>query len=93
MMVVENYTKKEIDMHGVYYYNSEVKCHRLDGPAVEYVNGDKYWIVDGNRHRLDGPAIMCSDGYKEWWINNEEYNKSKHNRLALFYVLEYKRMG
>ena len=26
------------------------KCHRLDGPAIEYSNGEKYWYVEGKEY-------------------------------------------
>jgi hypothetical protein len=41
------------------------KLHRVDGPAVEYVNVFKIWYVDGKRHRIDGPAVEWADGDKE----------------------------
>lgn len=45
--------------------------HRLDGPALEWVNGKKEWWVDDKRHRLDGPAIEWSDGTKWWCIDDK----------------------
>ena len=51
------------------------KLHRLDGPAIEWSNGLKWWYVDGERHRLDGPAVEWSYGEKGWFINR------KSNRL------------
>ena len=45
--------------------------HRVDGPAVEYDNGDKYWFVKGKLHREDGPAVEHPDGYKEWYIDGK----------------------
>lgn len=47
----------------------EVLIHRLDGPAVVWVDGTKQWWVDGKPHRLDGPAVEWSSGVKEWAIN------------------------
>jgi hypothetical protein len=32
--------------------------HRIGGPAVEYINGDEEWWVEGRLHRLDGPAVI-----------------------------------
>ena len=26
------------------------KRHRIDGPAIEYANGDKYYYIDGKQH-------------------------------------------
>ena len=45
------------------------KLHRIDGPAVEYPNGDKFWCQNGKRHRIDGPAVEYSDGTKHWYQN------------------------
>ncbi len=40
-----------------FYYNEQSVYHREDGPAIEYANGYKSWIVNGIYHRLDGPAL------------------------------------
>ena len=53
--------------------NKEGEFHRLDGPAIERADGDKYWFQCGKLHRLDGPAIKCADGSKEWWLNYIPY--------------------
>jgi hypothetical protein len=52
--------------------NIEHQLHRLDGPALEYPNGDKYWYQYGNFHRQGGPALEYSGGYKEWWIRGHK---------------------
>ena len=44
------------------------RLHRMDGPALETLNGDKCWYVEGREHRVDGPAVERSDGTKEWWV-------------------------
>ena len=36
--------------------NYSFKLHRLDGPAVEWADGNKVWYVNGHKHREDGPA-------------------------------------
>jgi hypothetical protein len=46
------------------WYNEQGLLHREDGPAVEYVDGDKTWWVNGKRHRIDGQAVN-----KDWWVN------------------------
>ena len=50
------------------------ELHRVDGPAVEYANGDKQWWVNDKRHREDGPAVELANGTKEWWVNDIQYN-------------------
>ena len=49
--------------------------HRLDGPAMEWLDGTKSWWVNGQRHRLNGPAIEFADGSKQWWINGEQLSE------------------
>jgi len=53
------------------YRNDRFQLHRLDGPAAEFVNGDKEWWKNGKRHRLDGPAIERSNGDKFWFQNHK----------------------
>jgi hypothetical protein len=49
-------------------YPSRKTCyHRLDGPAIIYLNGDQVWHFTGNYHRIDGPAVTTLDGYKFWY--------------------------
>ena len=52
----------------MWYLNG--KLHRLDGPAIEYVDGSKKWYISGKLHRIGGgPAVEYVDGTKEWWVN------------------------
>ena len=55
-----------------WWYNVRMESHRLDGPAVEYANGDKKWYANGFRHRLDGPAIEYSDGTNYWYVKGKQ---------------------
>jgi len=58
-----------------YWCNDNYELHREDGPAVEYVNGDRSWYRDGKPHREDGPAIdWVSNGLQEWWFNGQQFN-------------------
>jgi len=60
-----------IDKYGSKYWRNEKgQIHRLDGPAVEYNNGDKEWYQNGSLHRLDGPAKEHVDGRKVWCQND-----------------------
>jgi len=62
-------TKMYIDIYGSKIYkNSKGSLHRLNGPAIEYSDGDKYWFKEGSCHRTDGPAREYSDGDKEWYL-------------------------
>ena len=54
---VDKYNNKAWkDSNGMY--------HRVDGPAVEFADGDKSWYIHGECHRVDGPAVERADGYK-----------------------------
>lgn len=37
------------------------QLHRVDGPAVEYIDGSYEWLSCGRPHRVDGPAIRTQD--------------------------------
>ena len=95
---MENYVKRKDDTYGSVFYNSKEQYHRLDGPAREYVNGDKIWCTNGRTHRLNGPAVVWANANEIWWANNEwwingyAYTKLEHNSLVLFSVLEPKRI-
>lgn len=54
-----------------YWRNETGHFHREDGPAIEYENGSKCWLINGERHREDGPAIEYADGRKVWYINGK----------------------
>jgi hypothetical protein len=47
------------------------KCHRTDGPAIEYPDGSKFWYLNGKLHRVDGPAIEDANGAKRWFMNGK----------------------
>jgi hypothetical protein len=49
-------------------YHVNGKYHRENGPAVEFSDGYKEWIINGKRHREDGPAVI-TDSY-QWWYQN-----------------------
>jgi hypothetical protein len=55
------------------FYRENGVYHRLNGPAIEWGNGDKYWMIYGNCHRLDGPAIERVNGQKEWWVDGKRH--------------------
>jgi hypothetical protein len=67
-----------VDSYGtVHFYNALGQRHRVYGPAIEYIDGDRVWYQNGQRHRLDGPAVECPDGYRAWYINGKELTKAK----------------
>ena len=90
---MENYTKKDVKSDGcVYYYNSKNEYHRLDDPAKEHPNGSKAWCINNKFHRLDGPAVEWGTGEKFWYLKDKYFTKSGHNRMALFFTLEPRRI-
>ena len=67
--------------HKFYYSDREMKnLHREDGPAVEYVNGDRVWYLNGLFHREDGPAVQWEDGPKWWYLNGQCISEAEHKR-------------
>jgi hypothetical protein len=62
------------------YWYQNGRYHRLDGPAIEYVSGEKNWCQYGELHRTDGPAIEYPDGTKLWFIEGRAYTKEEYNR-------------
>jgi hypothetical protein len=42
-----------IDINGARLYYLKGHYHRLDGPAIEYSNGEKYWYFHGKRIDCD----------------------------------------
>jgi hypothetical protein len=64
----------EIDEFGnKIWRNKEGEFHRLDGPAIEGVDGRKEWYQNGELHRLDGPAQEFSCGDKYWYKHGERH--------------------
>lgn len=64
-------TVKSVDRDGnVRWKLLDGRLHREDGPAVEYVNGSKYWWFNGERHREDGPAVIRPGESEEWYLND-----------------------
>ena len=40
------------------WYNDKEKLHRLDGPAIEYANGDKSWYMNGKPYTPSAHEII-----------------------------------
>ena len=56
-----------------YWKNDKGKLHRIDGPAIEDINGSKFWYINGKRHRLNEPACEYADGTKYWYLNGQRH--------------------
>src|SRR5271169_2260584 len=68
-MKVSKVETKHLDNPSRIEHHINDKRHRIDGPAVEWADGEKDWYVDNKRHRTDGPAIEWADGGKMWYID------------------------
>ena len=76
-----NFTHSNGDMCKLIFYKNR-KYHRLNGPAIEYVDGDSMWFKDGLFHRTNGPAIEWADNAKEWWVEGDEYSERKFKKIV-----------
>ena len=38
--------------------------------CIEYLNGAKYWYLNGQLHRENGPAVIDGN-YQAWWFNGQ----------------------
>jgi hypothetical protein len=57
----------------IFWFNNKGRRHRVDGPAVEFADGTKYWYVNNKQHRIDGPAYIDANGGKVWWVNGKRH--------------------
>jgi hypothetical protein len=51
-----------------YYQGNKLIFHKEDGPAIEYINGNKAWYIHGKLHREDGPAREGFNGFNFWYL-------------------------
>jgi len=65
----------EVHSDRTVWKNEKGEVHRLNGPAIEYADGDKYWYLNGECHREDGPAIEYANGSKEWYLNGNYHRE------------------
>lgn len=47
-------------------------AHNVNGPAEEYMDGDRAWAIHGRLHRLGSPAYESSHCH-EWWENGKRH--------------------
>ena len=71
----DNYTGRVISPAGVIYWKVNGRCHRDDGPAIEWANGSKEWYKDGKLHRVGAPARELTDYKKEWYIDGLKHRE------------------
>lgn len=66
------------------HYDSESKVlglHRVDGPAIEWPNGDLWYCQYNKLHRTDGPAIHRPDGNNEFWVDGVKLSKERFDSM------------
>ena len=42
---------------------------------IKWVDGSKFWLIEGKAHRTDGPACEYSNGRKEWYVDNKRHRR------------------
>lgn len=70
----------------VEYYDSAARTiglHRVDGPAIEFPNGDKWYCQLNKLHRLDGPAIERANGNHEYWIDGVKLSETEYRNMVV----------
>jgi len=68
----------EISVHNTRFWCLNNILHRVDGPAIEWFDGEKEWCFNGETHRINGPAIERSDGSKWWYFDNVKYSEQEY---------------
>ena len=62
--------------------DKEGNFHRLNGPAVIFVNGDTFWLRHGQLHREHGPARIWPAAHIEhWYKDGKRYEPSAHELM------------
>lgn len=68
---------KTIEFGNTFWHNEKNELHREDGPAIEWYDGSKIYMVNGKTHKEDGPAVIWANGNKEYWLNGIRYYTEK----------------
>lgn len=65
--------------NGIVYWRTKKggKLHRINGPAVEFPDGTKYWYKNDIRHRLNGPAIQHADGDDMYYVDGRRFTENE----------------
>lgn len=49
--------------------------HREDGPALEFVTGEKHYYVENKLHRVGGPAVILPDGSSIYYFEGKVHRE------------------
>jgi phage baseplate assembly protein gpV len=66
----------------IIWYDDDTKRHRIDGPAVTFINGCEQWYIHGHRHRIGGPAVVFRPGDQDWYIDGILHFTNKSYQTA-----------
>ena len=66
------------------YKKWNMLIHRNDGPAKEYINGDKSWYQNNKLHREDGPARI-KDQTESWYENDKLHRDGDKPAVIIHY--------
>ena len=82
----------EVEDWGTFHYLNG-NLHRNDGPACEYLNGDRIYYLNGKKHRLDGPAVSYFTNsnpryniFFKFYIDGKQYSKEEFDKVAYLYL-------
>lgn len=53
------------------YSNEDGELHRVNGPAIDWGNGDYSWFYEGQYHRYYGVSRRWGGVNYEYWIFDE----------------------
>jgi hypothetical protein len=71
---MDNEPTLEITKDGDKRWRLNSRRHRVDSPAVEFVNDTKLWeLPNVGLHRVDGPAVEWANGDKAWYLDGRGY--------------------
>lgn len=60
-------TLQTLDNGDQHWMTSDLKYHRLDGPAIiQYDAGYIAHFVEGKVHKVDGPAMVMCNEHSDW---------------------------
>lgn len=78
------YIRIDEDGNKFTYKDKEMKVlHSETGPAMEFVDGSKYWLENGELHRNYGPASVHENGNTFWYKHGVAH---RENGPALEFV-------
>ena len=62
-----------VDAQGTCMYRDHRNMiHRLNGPAIITVDGQRYWYQNNQLHRTDGPAVEWTNDRYYWYLNGKQ---------------------